>query len=88
MCNKSFSAVYKKTDTTERTVIPVDMSIEDILMLAADMDKLCSGDDALGELVRQTETDELDEFDLDLVAAAASVPPAPSFQTLRSTRGK
>lgn len=62
------------------------MSIEDILMIAADMDELCADQDELGDLVRRAESDELDEYSLDRIAAAASVPPALSFQKLRSMR--
>lgn len=52
--------------------------IEQMLNIAADMQKLSPKDDRLTKLLGDTE-DELDEFELDYVAAASSAPNYASF---------
>jgi hypothetical protein len=52
----------------------MNRNIENILYLAADMQSFCPAKDELSHLIDRHTVDELSEFDLDFVAAAASIP--------------
>ena len=48
--------------------------IENLLKLAADMERIGNQDDKLNQLIQKNSSDELDENDLFFVAAASSAP--------------
>ena len=55
-------------------------TIEELLQLAADMQDFFPKEDALTDLIRMHSSDELDLNDLDLIAAAATVPRYEEFR--------
>ena len=54
-------------------------NVERLLTLAADMESFIHIDDALGELVESVSNDELSEFELSFVSAAAATPSYTAF---------